>query len=261
MSPEIEKTPIEKVWRQFRANRRTQDRNRLVEHYAHLVRAAAARLARRLPSHIAIDEISSAGFEGLIQAVESFDPSLNTRFELFCQRRIVGAVMDWLRAADGQSRLVRSFERQRAKAVEALKGEWGCPPTTEETAERMGLPVQRFEELSRLSRLGCEVHFSAIEGRDHDTVDHRTGAWDMPDQRSVDPRAGISREMLAAYLTRGLSQAERLVLVLYYYESLTMTETGAVLGLSESRVSQIHKDVLARLRRRDDTSLAEELAA
>ncbi len=67
--------------------------------------------------------------------------------------------------------------------------------------------------------------------------------------------------MLAAYLTRGLSPSERLVLVLYYYESLTMTETGAVLGLSESRVSQIHKDVLARLRRRDDAALAEELAA
>jgi len=261
MCPQTHKTPIEVLWRRFRAKRCTQDRNELVEHYAHLVRTAAARLARRLPSQIGIDEIRSAPFEGLIRAVESFDPSLNTRFELFCRRRINGAVMDWLRAADGQSRLVRGFERQRAKAVEAFKREWGCPPTVEETAERMGLSIHRFEELARLSRLGCEVHFSAIEVRNQDSADHRTGAWDVPDQRSPDPRARISRELLAAYLTRGLSRSERLVLVLYYYESLTMTETGAVLGLSESRVSQIHKDVLARLRRRNDAALAEELAA
>jgi RNA polymerase sigma factor for flagellar operon FliA len=233
----------------------------LVEHYAYLVHAAAARLARRLPTHVGLDEISSAGFEGLIQAVESFDPSQSTRFELFCQRRIVGAVMDWLRTADVQSRLVRVFERKRARAVEALRREWGRPPTSAETAARLDLPIDRYEELSRLSRLGCEVHFSAMEARDHDRSDRRAGVWDVRDERSADPRAGVSRELLAGYLTRGLSRSERLVLILYYYQSLTMTEIGAVLGLSESRVSQIHKEVLAWLRDRADARLAEELAA
>ncbi len=112
------------------------------------------------------------------------------------------------------------------------------------------MSLQRYRELSRLSRLGHEVHLSSVQNDDDGQHRGSPGGWDIKDARAVDPSQRVSRQMLTDYITRGLSREERLVLVLYYTEGLTMAEIGLVLDLSESRVSQIHKDVIARLRRR-----------
>ncbi len=144
-------SPVEKIWKRFLKTRKVADRNHLVVNYSHLVHAHAARLSRRLPAQITYDEICSAAFDGLIEAVEAYDPRHKAKFETFCQQRISGAVMDWLRSLDPQSRTVRTFEKRRLKAKEMLDTENSRPPTANEVADRMGVDVQRYEDLSRLS--------------------------------------------------------------------------------------------------------------
>jgi len=222
----------------------------LIEHYRPLVHMQAARLSQKLPAQISYDEICSAGYDGLLEAVQAYDPKHKAKFETFCQQRIHGAVMDWLRSLDGQSRTVRSFEKQRMQSKDMLDSRLGRPPTEDELAQCMGMNRERYSELSRLSRLGHEVHLSAVQSDDDGYHRGSPGGWDISDAHAVDPSQRVSRQMLTEYIAKGLNREERLVLVLYYTEGLTMAEIGLVLDLSESRVSQIHKDVIARLRRR-----------
>ena len=126
----------------------------------------------------------------------------------------------------------------------------------------MGLTTERYDHLLRLSRLGKAVHFSAMEPPTDPRGRSTGGSWDVSDGRENDPSRRVSQEMFTEFVTRGLSREERLTLVLYYYEGLTMEEIGMVLDLSESRVSQIHKDILDRLRQRfHGTPLESELVA
>lgn len=236
------------LWKTYLAGRLVKQRNKLVEHYRPLVHMQAAKLAQKLPAQISYDEICSAGYDGLMEAVEAYDPCHKAKFETFCQQRIHGAVMDWLRALDGQSRTVRSFEKQRMLNKEMLDSSLGRPPTEEEIALRMGVSLERFSELSRLSRVGHEVHLSAVQGDDDGYHRGSPSGWDINDVDAVDPAQRVARQMLTEFLGRGLNREERLVLILYYTEGLTMADIGLVLDLSESRVSQIHKEVIARLR-------------
>ena len=254
--------PPDKLWKRYLKDKADIGlRNLLVEHYTPLVHAHAGRLAKKLPAQISYDEICSAAYDGLIEAVEAYDPARKARFETFCQQRIRGAVMDWLRTLDGQSRTVRSFEKRVAYTREILDAELGRTPTNEEIAARMSVTVDRFEYLSRLSQLGREVHFSSLEANRNDNGRSNYRFWDVGDKGRNDPSTGIARQMLTEYITRGLSREERLVLILYYYEELTMAEIGMILNLSESRVSQIHKDVLIRLRKRLPRDAAADLVA
>jgi RNA polymerase sigma factor for flagellar operon FliA len=238
------------LWKTYLTGHSVKLRNKLVEHYRPLVHMQAAKLAQKLPAQISYDEICSAGYDGLMEAVEAYDPRHKAKFETFCQQRIHGAVMDWLRALDGQSRTVRSFEKQRMLNKEMLDSTLGRPPTEAEIALRMGLSPERFSELSRLSRLGHEVHLSAVQGDDDGYHRGSPSGWDIDDAEAVDPAQRVARQMLTEFLSRGLNREERLVLILYYTEGLTMAEIGLVLDLSESRVSQIHKEVIVRLRLR-----------
>jgi RNA polymerase sigma factor for flagellar operon FliA len=251
---------VDAVWKKYLHGKPIKLRNQLVEHYRPLVHMQAARLAQKLPAQISYDEICSAGYDGLMEAVQAYDPCHKAKFETFCQQRIHGAVMDWLRALDGQSRTVRSFEKQRMLKKEVLDSDLGRPPTDVELAQRMGMSHERYSELSRLSRLGHEVHLSSVQGDDQSQHRGSPGGWDISDTRAIDPSQRVSRQMLTDYIARGLNREERLVLVLYYTEGLTMAEIGMVLDLSESRVSQIHKDVISRLRRRFKDEVAELVA-
>ncbi|MGQ9650822.1 MAG: FliA/WhiG family RNA polymerase sigma factor [Phycisphaerae bacterium] len=246
------------VWKEFLKSRTREHRNLLVERYAPLVQMQAARLTRKLPAHVTYEELCSAGYDGLIEAVEAYNPDKKAKFETFCQQRIIGAIMDWLRSLDPQSRTIRAFEKQRCQVTEILESRLKRPPTQEEVAEAMHLSIERYLELSRISQRGREVHFSALEPRPD--ANRQTGkrVWDIGDKRQRDPSEPLSRAMLIDLVTRGLTREERLVLVLYYCEDLTMAEIGAVLDLSESRVSQIHKDLLERLRKRYKNRIAQD---
>lgn len=246
------------IWRDYQRTQSHHDRNRLVEHYAPLVRTEASRIARRLPAQVELDEICSAGFDGLMRAIESYDPEKPARFETFCRQRIQGAVIDWLRSQDHQSRTIRMFEKQRSQAWEALEYELDRPPTDEELMERMGLTAKRYAKLSRISQVGQAVQFSAMDARmgteGMGGSEERT--WEAADPEAADPGERMEQRMLLDILKSGLCRQERLLLALYYEEDLSMAEVGEALDLSESRVSQIHKNVLAQLRERYEARVA-----
>lgn len=240
---------VETMWKEYLRTRAVDVRNELVVHYSQLVYTHAARLSRKLPDQVAYDEICSAAFNGLIDAVEAYDPARKAKFETFCQQRISGAVMDWLREMDPQSRTVRTFER-RKQLAEETRHDIDTTAGPDQIASQMGMSSARFDELSRLSQMGKQVQISTLVPRDSSENPGKSTGWDVPDTRASDPAAATTRAWLVEHVTKGLASDERLILVLYYFEELTMAEIGQVLDLSESRVSQIHKSVLQRLRAR-----------
>lgn len=250
---------IEQMWKTYLKTREIDLRNKIVVHYSPLVQTHAARLSRKLPAQVSYDEICSAAFDGLIEAVEAYDPARKAKFETFCQQRISGAVMDWLRSLDPQSRTVRTFEKRRTSVREALGADMEYAPSQAELARRLEMSVDRYDYLSRLSQLGKEVHFSAMEPPDDHRHQGSSHTWDTRDVKGIDPAVRVARELLTEHLTTGLAREERLVLLLYYFEEMTMAEIGSVLNLSESRVSQIHKEILQRLRARFHAVPCEEL--
>lgn len=237
------------LWKRYIRSRKDEDRNVLVTHYRHLAEQQAARLAKRLPAQVTYDELVSAGFDGLIEAVQAYDPTRKAKFETFCQQRVIGAIMDWLRTLDIQSRTVRRFEKKMIQVREILDSELGRPPSDKELAERLNVPEARFHQMARLSQLGHEVHFSSIPQETEGSASGRH-LWETSDPRVADPSTEIRRQMLVEHITKGLAREERLVIIMYYFEEMTMAEIGATLNLSESRVSQIHKEVILRLRGR-----------
>ncbi len=249
-SAKRDESSIENRWEKYLKTRDVELRNQLVVHYSPLVHAHAARLSRKLPAQVSYDEICSAAFDGLIEAVEAYNPERKAKFETFCQQRISGAVMDWLRSLDPQSRTVRTFEKKRLLAKESFGAEYETAPSQRDIARRLDMSIDRYDYLSRLSQLGKEVHFSAMEPSGNRQSDGASHTWDIRDPRSEDPAQKVSRTLLTDYLAKGLAREERLVVLLYYFEEMTMAEIGAVLDLSESRVSQIHKEILQRLRAR-----------
>ena len=253
--------PVSKMWKVYLGSRSIDMRNKLVLHYSPLVHTHAARLSRKLPAQVAYDEICSAAFDGLIEAIEAYDPARKAKFETFCQQRISGAVMDWLRSLDPQSRTVRTFEKRRMMAKEELGANHEFTPTQSQLAMRLDMTLDRYDYLSRLSQLGKEIHFSAMEPPDEHRDDGSSRSWDIRDTRGEDPAVQVARRLLTERLTKGLAREERLVIILYYFEGMTMAEIGSVLNLSESRVSQIHKEILQRLRHRFTGTRCEELVA
>jgi RNA polymerase sigma factor for flagellar operon FliA len=249
------------VWKRYCMSRKTEDRNWLVEHYAPLVQKHAARMSTKLPPQVSYDEICSAAYQGLIDAVDAFDPERAIKFETFCSQRISGSVLDWLRNTDYQTRTVRKFERKREEVRDELMRKLGREPSVSEIAAYLEMTEENFDRLSTLSRRGQEVHFSSLSSEEGASGPGTSRAWEPADIRSEIPEKQLSREWVVDYMTRGLSKDEKSVLILYYYEEMTMAEIGASINLSESRVSQIHKNVLEVLRGRFSRKDAEKLVA
>ena len=238
------------LWERFARSRDSATRNELVVRYSFLIKAHTRKLARRLSVQVSPDEIASAAFDGLWTAIDTFDPARGVKFETFASKRISGAVLDWLRATDPQPRAVREFERLRCQAAEIAGSETGRQVTDREVAARMGLKSREYERLLRRARAGVCIQFSALPSMNHDDYAHHTGVPEIASISEPAPWAKVAREMLRNYISRGLCAAERTVLILYYFDDLTMAETGAAMGLSESRVSQIHRQVIEKLRSR-----------
>ncbi len=248
-----------KLWNKYLKRRSTKDRNELIRRYAPLVDQHAGRMARRLPPTVSFDEIRCAAFDGLVHAIETFNPKGGATFPTYCRQRLFGAVVDWMRTVDTHGRAIRTFEKRRDQVFQRLQAAQERTPQPQEIAKQMGMPVSKFTRMSRVSSMGQAVPFSTLESsRDKQAGEHRS--LSIEDSHTADPSKNISRSLLAAYLGRGLSKNEKAILVLYYYEDLTMSEIGNILSLSESRVSQIHQDVLCRLRKNGGDKLREELA-
>lgn len=238
---------IESAWIEYKTVPTPELRNQLMKHYLRIVRYNAERINAKVPQEVDIDDLMSAGIFGLVDAIESFDLTRGVKFETYCAPRIRGAILDELRSMDWVPRLVRSRAQKLERATRALESQMGRLPTEQELAGHMRLPTEEFDRLLKDAKAVSVVSLSR-KCYDNDSSRDVREVDVLKDQRGPDPFQEVEGRDLKELLTRGLSRAERLILVLYYYEGMTMKEIGMVLDLSESRVSQMHSAILERLR-------------
>ncbi len=246
------KLSIEKVWELFHESRQDCYRNLLMEHYRDLVRYAAERLHSKLPDKVELDDLVSAGIFGLMDAIDAYDPARGVKFETYCAPRIKGSILDELRSMDWVPRLVRARAHQLARATHALEMHLGRKPDENELAEELDMEMDEFIRLQRDANAASLVSLSTKCG-DGDGEKDVYEIDVIKDNRSEDPLLEAQKRDLKNLLTKGLTRAERLIIVLYYYEEMTMKEIGATLDLSESRVSQMHSSIVARLKAQMNT--------
>ena len=240
------KDDVKALWRAYRRSKSTAIRNTLVERYMVLVNKVAEIMARRLWPRVSADELASAGYDGLIAAVASYDPDRGVKFETYCRQRIVGAIRDWQREIDPLGRSGRNFERSLNAVKERIQAERGQAATSTELAGEMGLSLGKFIKMKRTVLASHSVPLEAPAERRNDA---RVSSL-VPVDPGPSPVQHTERELIREYLTRGLKEQDRLIITLYYYERLTMAEIGSVLGVSESRVCQRHAEIVEQLRNR-----------
>ena len=237
---------VTELWREFKERPSTPLRNRLVERYLPLVKYNAERIWQRLPEGVDLDDLISAGVFGLMDAIDAFDLSRGVKFETYCVPRIRGAMLDELRTMDWVPRLVRSKHTKMEEARKALEAQHGRPPTDAELAERLGLPPEEYEKMAMDANA---VGLISLNKKWYETDSYKdVREIDiLEDKKAEDPTHRLQNRDLMRLVTRGLNRNERLIIILYYYEDMTMKEIGATLDLSESRVSQMHSSIVARL--------------
>jgi len=246
-SPSRTTPAIDRAWVRWTTERDEGARDQLIVHYSSLVKFVAGRVAAGLPVGVDTGELVSTGIFGLMDAVDRFDPSRGFKFETFAIPRIKGAILDGMRALDWVPRSVRQRARQIENAVAKLGNELKRSPTDDEIAAEIGID---FEELQKW--LGA-VAVANVGPLDHlvsgGEFESRQVAADAAEQ----PQAVVEDRELRAVMRsemRELPERERTVLALYYDEGMTLLEIGEILGVTESRVSQIHSKAVILLRAR-----------
>lgn len=237
---------IGEVWAEYKRSGGRALRNRLMEHYLPIVRYTAERIAAKLPNEVDTEDLVSAGLFGLMDAIEAFDVNRGVKFETYCSPRIRGAILDELRNMDWVPRLVRSRAHKLENVTKILRAELGRTPTDDEIAGRLNMPEK---ELKKLLRDATAVSVVSLSRKfyDDDSTRELQEVDILEDRQGPDPFLELAQRDLRDAILGSLSRIERLILVLYYYEEMTMKEIGVTLDLSESRVSQMHSSILARL--------------
>ena len=242
---------LAQLWQRYKDTGERALRDQLVLHYSPVVKFVAGRLAAGLPSSVDPADLVSYGIFGLLDAIERFDLGRGFKFETYAVNRVRGAILDELRSIDWVPRSVRSRARAVERAFQLLEGQLGRSPTDIELAEALDMTEPQLQAtLAQISVLGVAALDETVKGGDRengsrladsvaDTGDGPVEVWEKAETRT----------MLADAI-RGLAERDRLVLSLYYFENLTLAEIGGVLGVSESRVCQIHTKAVLQLRAR-----------
>lgn len=234
------------IWRTYRLTRSPQLRDQLIERNLTLVKYAAAWVAGRLPSHLRLDDLYSAGTLGFLRAIEDYDPERGVEFSAYAVPRIRGAIFDELRRLDYLPRRVRRKIRDAQRAIETLSQRLDREPSDEEVAVELGVSLEDYRRL-----LGEGVTLLSLDATYGNRDDGGSAFDSVEDTSSPSPVRTFELKERRATLGRiidGLPEKERQVLSLYYYEELTMQEVGQVLGVTESRVSQIHSSAILKMR-------------
>ena len=229
-----------------------QAREELILEHTPLIRYVAGRIAMRLPSHIQIDDLTSAGVLGLIDAVDKFDPDKKVQFKTYAEFRIRGAILDELRAMDWVPRSIRRKSTELENVYNRLQNDLGRPATDEEVAREMGIDLEDLfkllDEVKGVNLLSMDDPENPLSNLDTEQLVKALGNQDREDPLAL---LGLNElRTLVAQAIANLPEKEKLVVSLYYYDELTMREIGEVLGYTESRISQMHTKAVLRLRAR-----------
>jgi RNA polymerase sigma factor FliA len=251
METGVKEVELRDLWRRYKGEGDASARERLVVAYSPLVKFVAGRLGAGLPSHVEDADLISYGLMGLIGSIERFEPERGIKFETFAMTRIRGAIIDELRSLDWVPRSVRARAREIEAAQAKLEHELQRAPSEAELAAKLGIE----EEELRNSLL--EIANSSVYALDElwtisDSSGDSVSLLDtISDPRADDPQESLASSEIKDRLTDGISslpEREQLVIALYYYENLTLREIGEVLGVTESRVSQLHTKAVMRLK-------------
>jgi len=236
------------VWKEFKANLKDQRlRNILIERFLPLVKYNAERVWQKLPEGVDLNDLISAGVFGLMDAIEAFDLSRGVKFETYCVPRIRGAMLDELRTMAWVPRLVRSKASKLEATRKKVEARVGRPPTNQEMAEELEVSLEEFEKMKSDA---SAVNLVSLNKKWYETDSYKDvrEVDIIEDSKGEDPTEDLQKRDAMRLVTKGLNRNERLIVILYYYEELTMKEIGQTLGLSESRVSQMHSSIVARLK-------------
>jgi RNA polymerase sigma factor FliA len=246
------------LWRRYKGNGDERARERLVIAYSPLVKYVAGRMASGLPAHVEEADLISYGLVGLISAIERFDLEREIKFETYAITRIKGAIIDELRSIDWVPRSVRARAREFERVNSKLEHELHRAPSDEEMASELEVSVDEFQDLL------LQISNSSVAALDElwtvsDSSGDQVSLLDtLQDPQAPDPAALVDatelKDRIADAIAR-LPEREKLVVALYYYENLTLREIGEVLGVTESRISQLHTKAVLRLRSRLSTEL------
>ncbi len=243
----IEEARLMKIWKVFKKTDDDNLRNILVETHFPLVKYIAERLLQTLPRSIELGDLISAGTFGLMDAIRGFDLKRGIKFKTYCSTRIRGAILDELRSQDWVPRLVRLKAHRLQKAMAKLEAKCGNEVNDYDLAREMEISIQE------LSALKTEASPKAMFSLS-DKIDDGEDRSDMEkvqiieDKKGCDPIQAMQQQDVLDLITRNLTKKERLIIIMYYYEGLTMREIGDIMSLTESRVCQIHSNVMSRLK-------------
>ncbi len=243
---------IEDLWGRYRSDATRADRDQLIVHYSPLVKYVAGRVAVGLPQNVEHADLVSYGMFGLIDAIDKFDPERGFKFETYAISRIKGAILDELRSIDWVPRSVRAKARALERSYAKLEAEKARPPTDEELAEALEMTEEQLQNLlTQISFVGMAAldEVLAMGGERGEAVTLGDTIADNGEGPVGRFEVEETRQLLASTINR-LPEREKLVLTLYYYEGLTLAEIGGVLGVTESRVCQIHTKAVLHLKSR-----------
>jgi RNA polymerase sigma factor for flagellar operon FliA len=239
---------VDELWTEYAATRRKELRDQLLVYYAPLVKYVASRLASGLPQNVEQADLVSNGWFGLIDAVDRFDPSRGNKFETYAMQRIRGAILDELRSNDWVPRSVRQKARAIEKAMAKLEARLGRTPSEAELAEELDVPVSQLNAMfTQISNAGVVALDEVLGGERGDSV----ALVDTLADTAEGPVGQYERHELKQILAEGInamSDREKWVLMLYYFERFTLADIGRVLNVTESRVCQIHTKAVMQLR-------------
>lgn len=242
---------IDSLWKEYKENGSKVAKDKLLVEYAPLVKYVGYRIAVNLPESVSRDDVVSSGIMGLVKAVETFDPTRGFKFETYANHKIRGAILDELRALDWVPRSIRQKAKDLQKVYVKLENDLGRTPYDQEVCDELGI------NLEELGKILSDVSPTTIISLDDSLSD---GGGDSKELRLIDTLEDPDSENPLQVLDfaevksiikdaiANLPDKEKLVIALYHYEELTLKEIGSVLGISESRVSQIHSKTIVKLR-------------